>query len=43
LQEISALRERLAAAHVEEERQHLRRIIGDRQLQYNLLMERRKR
>lgn len=43
LQEISALRQRLAAAHVEEERQRLRRIIGDRQLQYNLLMERRKR
>ena len=42
LQEIATLRERLAAVVEEAERQNLRKSIGEKQLQYNLLLERRK-
>ena len=43
LQELAALREQLAASTEESERQNLRKSISDRQMQYNLLLERRKR
>lgn len=42
LQEIAALRERMSAAD-EPERTSLRKSIGEKQMQYNLLMEQRKK
>ncbi len=43
LQEIADLREKLAAEEDEIQKQNLRKSISDRQMQYNLLLEKRKR
>jgi len=43
LQEIATLKEQLGNAHPEEERRRIKKLMSDKQLQYNLLMERRRR
>lgn len=43
LQEIAALRERLAVTDEENQRGKIRKIIAEKQLQFNVMMERRKR
>ncbi len=42
LQEIAALKERLSSTYEEAQRHHIRRLISDKQLQFNVLMERQK-
>ncbi|MBS3955139.1 MAG: DUF1992 domain-containing protein [Methylomicrobium sp.] len=43
LQEIAALKERLATTYEESQRNRIKKIISEKQLQFNVLMERRKR
>lgn len=43
LQEIAALKEQLTAAREETQRSRIRRLINDKQLQFNLMMERQKK
>lgn len=43
LQEIAALKERLAATYEESQRGKIKRIISEKQLQFNVMMERQKR
>jgi len=43
LQEIATLKEQLGSAHPEEEKHRIQKLMSDKQLQYNLLMERRRR
>ncbi len=43
LQDIAALKERLAAISDETEKSRIQKIIWDKQLQFNVLMERQKR
>lgn len=43
LQEIAALKERLATTCEESQRRRIKRIVSEKQLQFNVMMERRKR
>jgi hypothetical protein len=43
LQEMAALKENLATTNLESERDNIRKLIKEKQLQFNLLAERRKR
>jgi uncharacterized protein YutE (UPF0331/DUF86 family) len=43
LQEIAALKERLAATYEESQRSKIKRIIAEKQLQFNVMLERQKR
>jgi hypothetical protein len=43
LQEIAALKERLAKAYEEKDRFRIKKIIHEKQLQFNILMDRRRR
>jgi hypothetical protein len=42
LQEIAALKERLATTYEESQRHRIKRIISEKQLQFNVMMERQK-
>ena len=43
LQEIAALKERLASTHEESQRSRVKKLIHDKQLQLNIMLERQKR
>jgi hypothetical protein len=43
LQEISALKERLASTYEEAQRSHIKKLIRDKELQLNLMIERQKK
>lgn len=43
LQEIAALKERLTTTYEEKDRSRLKKIINEKQLQFNVMMERQKR
>lgn len=43
LQEIAALKERLASTYEESQRIRIKKIISEKQLQFNVMMERQKR
>jgi hypothetical protein len=43
LQEIAALKERLSVTYEEPQRHKIRRLISDKQMQFNVMMERQKR
>jgi hypothetical protein len=43
LQEIAALKERLATTHEEGQRRKVKKIIAEKQLQFNIMLERMKR
>ncbi|MBI5842840.1 MAG: DUF1992 domain-containing protein [Chloroflexi bacterium] len=43
LQDIAALKERLAATHEETERSRIQKIIREKQLQFNVMMDQQKR
>ena len=43
LQEIAALKERLASTYEETQRNKLKKIIHDKQLEFNIMMERQKK
>jgi hypothetical protein len=43
LQEIAALKERLASTYEEAQRNKIKKIIHDKQLEFNIMMERQKR
>ena len=43
LQEVAALREKLASTSEEGQRSHIKKLIQEKQLQFNLLMERQKK
>lgn len=43
LQDVAALKERLAATFDEQERNRIKKLIREKELQFNLLMERQKR
>jgi hypothetical protein len=43
LQEIAALKERLSSTYEEAHRHKIRKLIGDKQMQFNVMMERQKR
>ncbi len=43
LQEIAALRERLAATYEESQKSRIKKIIAEKQLQFNVMLERQKR
>jgi hypothetical protein len=43
LQEIAALKERLAVTYEETQRARLKRLISDKQMQFNIMMERQRK
>ncbi len=43
LQEIAALKERLATTYEEKDRSRIKKIISDKQLQFNVMIERQRR
>ena len=43
LQEIAALKERLTITYEESQRSHIKKLIQDKQMQFNIMMERQKK